>query len=102
MSQHCFRCSTHVRSFIPIIKAIELGTIITSSLLDEKPEHRIVELGAQVTWPAGSLTSDPFLKLYVAFIDDFSESELFDYVDFILLDQTKERKLVSFVYFSFS
>lgn len=36
------------------------------------------------------LTLDSLLKFYVASIDDFSDSELLDYVKLIWFDQTKE------------
>lgn len=38
------------------------------------------------------------MKLYVVFIDDFSDSELVDYVELISFDQTKESDLVSEFY----
>lgn len=53
-----------------------------------------------VTWKAGKSDTRPSLKLYVASIDDISDSELFDYVELGLFGQTKENEFILFTSFS--
>ena len=58
-------------------------------------------MGAQVTRKAGKSDTRPSLKLYVASIDDISDSELFDYVELGLFGQTKENEFILFTYLSY-